>query len=339
VKISQSVRALYGELKPTYDRLKQAVDDLITAKKSSRWHYESRVKEEQSFAQKLETGREPRPDRPEDLLGVLIVVENHSRIPDAEKIIADLFKVEWRRPPEPKKTWLKPQNFDFDDLRVYVSWKDNPALKPTGLEGLVFEVQIKTFLQHAWGIATHDLVYKSDEVAWGATRVAYQVKAMLENAELSISEAKKLTASSLLARSDAEFDLRLTTINAVKDRWPSGALPRDLARLAGNIIDLASALGFASVDEVWAIVDAASAAGRGAKILDLSPYGAVLDSLVAARGAGLFDKLKANRRKTKVFVPSEIELPELSAEAKEKLIFPKLPSARRSEAAPPNPAE
>ena len=53
---------------------------------------------------------------------------------------------------------------------------------------MIFEVQIKTILQHAWSIATHDLIYKTDTVSWPKERIAFQVKAMLEHAEIAIAE-------------------------------------------------------------------------------------------------------------------------------------------------------
>jgi len=73
------------------------------------------------------------------------------RIDEAEAIVLDLFLLGYRRHPNPKETHLPPFSFDFDDLRIYVRWRDDPSTRPTGLDGILFEVQIKTFLQHAWG--------------------------------------------------------------------------------------------------------------------------------------------------------------------------------------------
>lgn len=311
MKISASVRHAYDEIQPLYVRLRSAVDSLVVGRKNARWHYESRVKAVESYALKLETCRVEDPSRPEDMFGCTLVVENHSKIAEAAGLIASLFKEKFRRPPSAGNTSLRSDSFAFDDLRLYVAWSDDPALPPTGHDGLLFEVQVKTFLQHAWGIATHDLIYKSDEVTWGGSRVAYQVKAMLENAELSISEARRLQTNAMLARADAETAQISETIIAIRTRWTEQSqLPSDLQRLARNLVELARLLRVELAD-LWAAVDGSTEQGRGAKILDLSPYGAVLQSLVEVRGAPLFEALLQNKKK-RLFVPAEIELPSLA---------------------------
>jgi hypothetical protein len=310
VKISRSVRELYENLKPKYEELKKLVDALVSSKKERRWHYESRTKEEQSFALKLETGRERNLDKPEDFFACTLVVENHSRIADAEKFVLDLFDLQQRRPKDPAKTHLAPHSFDFDDLRLYVAWKDDPASRPTGFNGVAFEVQIKTFLQHAWGIATHDFIYKSDDVDWPASRIAYQVKAMLENAELSIGEAKNLTASAMMARTDGESAELQQVIAGVKERWSPAALPNDLRRLAKIIIELRRTLRVKWVD-LWAALDEATGRGEGAKTLNLSPYGALVEALISKYDVDLFEPLGHPKNRQYLFIPTEIAIPNL----------------------------
>lgn len=313
MKIPRSVRYLYDNLKPKYEVLRELVDALVTSNKERRWHYESRMKEEQSFALKLETGRERNLENPEDFFACMLVVENHARISDAEKLVLTLFELKQRRPKDRSRTHLAPYSFDFDDLRLYVAWKDDPAGRPTGFEGVVFEIQIKTFLQHAWGIATHDFIYKSDDVDWPASRIAYQVKAMLENAELSIGEARNLTESAMISRTDRESDELLQVIANVKERWDVTALPRDLRRLSQSIIDLCRTLRIDSSD-LWGAVDEATTRGEGAKTLNLSPYGALLESLIVKYGGRLFDPLGHPKNRNYIFIPAEIRVPDLKIE-------------------------
>lgn len=339
MKVPLSVRVLYQDLVPKYEKLKEGVDRVMLGKKQSRWHYESRVKEEVSFAMKLETGRVRDPLDPEDLFACTVVVENRGKIAEAEDLVCSLFKLAARRPKDPKFTHMKPHSFDFDDLRLYVRWND-AAGKPTGLEGLQFEVQIKTFLQHAWGIATHDFVYKSDDVDWSGSRIAYQVKAMLENAELSIAEARKLATSAMLDRIDDECSGLRYVIGEVKKRWHPDLLPNDLRRLAQNLYELSWTLDIA-MNDIWAELDDATNAGEGAKLLNVSPYGAVIKALCRKRGAAAFNALGDRENRRNLFVPLEIDLPDLPPAVIRKLVRPPVAQAPKpvaeaaADAAPP----
>ena len=119
-------------------------------------------------------GRFEEPAALEDFFACTVVVANTSELNQAEEMIRKNFKLRERRPKGKKTTHKTPAAFPFDDLRLYVTVRDDPPMPPTDLSGIAFEVQIKTFLQHAWAIATHDLVFKSDEVDWGKQRIAYQ---------------------------------------------------------------------------------------------------------------------------------------------------------------------
>ena len=189
MKIPASVRALYYSNLDDYRELKSKVDALFTAKKGERWHYESRIKEIQSFALKVESGRGFRGATLEDLFACTLVVENSTALKEAESLVRDNFTIEERRPPPSADTRLQPEAFRFEDLRLYARSMALNDLKPRGFENCPFEIQLKTFLQHAWTIATHDLVYKSADRRWGRSRIAYQVKAMLEQAETAIGAA------------------------------------------------------------------------------------------------------------------------------------------------------
>jgi hypothetical protein len=175
-------------------------------------------------------------------------------------------------------------------------------------------------LQHAWSVATHDLVYKTDDVNWGTSRIAYQVKAALENAELSVSEARRLTDASMLKKSDkTSFEL-LNTNKEIQKRWSKEQLPEDLRRLAQNIGEIAWLLQI-KMDDIWKDVDDATVNGNGTKTLNLSPHGAILSALLEKRGAHVFNPL-SNARRRKIFVPNEITLPALAGNVMEHIVRP-----------------
>jgi len=320
MKIPGSVRKVYEDLRPLYAGLQADVDQLIKAKKDRKWHYESRIKSEESYALKLETGRVPDPTKPDDLLACLVVVENHTRILDGIKLIAENFEIVERKPNQRDQTPLAPYSFDFDDQRLYVRWKQEEGQRPKGWSNLIFEVQVKTFLQHAWGLATHDLVYKTAEVNWATSRVAFQVKAMLENAELSINQAEALTTSEVIGKEDKYTDSLRRIIADIKKRWGVEQLPTDLRRLAQNLMELCRTLKL-QYSDLWRAVDEATAKSKGAKTLNLSPYASVLESLIAENPEA-FDRLAQAHPKARVFIASEVVLPSLGADALKKVIRP-----------------
>jgi hypothetical protein len=237
-----------------------------------------------------------------------------------EALAGRLFDLKQHRPKHVTETPLPAHSFDFDDLRLYVAWRDDPVQKPTGLNGLMFEFQIKTFLQHAWSVATHDLVYKTDDVNWATSRIAFLVKAALENAELSIAEARRLTDAPALNKSDRASNELLLTISEIRRRWSAEQLPKDLRRLALAVGDMARLLKLTS-DQVWKCVDDATENGSGAKTLNLSPHGAILAAILEMNGPSIPDRLTSAKR-GRIFVPVEIELPQLASNVMERIVRP-----------------
>ena len=307
MKVPASIRRLYEDQKGVNDRLQRAVDERITGLKNPRWHYESRVKELPSFALKVESGRFSDPRALEDFFACTIVVANATEIDKAERLVRDNFTVGRRRPRHADQTHKAPDAFPFDDLRLYVTLPEDPALPPTELTGVVFEIQIKTFLQHAWSIATHDLVYKTDDLNWSTQRIAYQIKAMLEHAEVSIQEAERLATSNILAKEDRQTAAIKKGIALVKSQWTKDELPEDVRRLAINITTLMEALRL-EIGRLEEILNDGKAQRAGAHPANLSTYATVVQYLFSAEKAKMVSLLTTDGR-TKILIPEEIELP------------------------------
>lgn len=238
MKVVASIRQIYEERLPLYKKLKEEVDDIFSSITEEKWHYESRIKEMQSFNMKIETGRYSEPSKLEDFFAASLVVENLSSLERAVNLIEQQFNVVKRRPEQFESTHKRPSDFSFDDLRLYLEIPEAEGLRPREYTGVLFELQVKTYLQHAWSIATHDLIYKSDEVSWSASRIAHQVKAMLEHSELSIYEARVLSGSNLLAKENNEYRDLTQIVEVVNRFWPQDQLPKDKVRLAQNVRDV-----------------------------------------------------------------------------------------------------
>jgi hypothetical protein len=310
MKISQSVRSLYAEQRLINGPLKDKVDELLrplAARK--RWHYESRIKTEDSFALKLESGRIKDPRAAEDFFACTLVVQNLSAIEEAEQDIRKLFKVVERRPYNSRQTHKHAETFPFDDLRLYGHWKDDPSLPGTNLASVRFETQIKTFLQHAWGIATHDLIYKTDDVSWSRQRIAYQIKAMLEHAELSIQEADRLAQTATLAKTQRDTEKLRAIIELLKNNWDPEALPADLRRLAENTRNV-MVLAQLEIADLRAALEAERQRQKGSLPVNISPYAIIVQAVAWSNGDALRAGLVSRDRRERIFVTEEMNLPE-----------------------------
>ena len=310
MKIPASIRRIFDEAAPTYNRLKLEVDQRLLGLKHDRWHYESRIKGIESFTQKIETGRVPNPRQLEDFLACTYVVPNLAAIESAERTVLESFRVSQRRPPHRDKTRKAPECFPFDDLRLYVSIGEDVRYKPTGLEGMTFELQIKTFLQHAWAIATHDLIYKSGTIEWPKERIAFQIKAMLEHAEVSIDQAQSLAGSEILARTTDKFLRIAKLIELIRSIWGNETAV-DVRRLATTIDELRDGLGLPQ-DKLEAHLRTYLKARGGQPPLNLSPYLAFVECLLECETESFVKFLyerPSRKRPRQVLITGEIDLP------------------------------
>jgi hypothetical protein len=306
MKVPGSVREAHQQCFESCVPLKDRVDDFVRARKRPKWHYESRLKELVSFALKLETGRVVDPLAIEDFFACTLVVENHRAVAEARAFVSENFDIQSTRPRLADRTWKKPSDFPFDDLRMYVRWREDPATPSVSFSHIMFEMQIKTFLQHAWGIATHDLIYKSDRASWPLQRVAYQIKAMLEHAEASILGAQELAHTDALNLETNEFEALQKVIEFLEGQWSSDALPDDRVRLARNILALMDRLKI-PLSLIESSVAEDTRLGRGTSLLNLSPYGIIVQALFTHRSA-LFEGFgTGDPNKFRLFLPREIE--------------------------------
>jgi ppGpp synthetase/RelA/SpoT-type nucleotidyltranferase len=308
MKVPTSIRNVYNDLKEKYTLLEERVENTLSNLKDKNWHYVGRVKKLESFALKVETGRYPQPESIDDFFACTLVVENLSSVAAAEELITKTFELYERRPNTANFTNNHSDSFKFEDLRLYVKWKDSEGARPSGLQGLTFEVQIKTFLQHAWSIATHSLIYKSDEKNWSKERIAFQIKAMLEHAETSIQEAEGLSKSKSLNKSDKETLKISKIIVMLNDLWSDTSLPSDKKRLAENIYHLIRNVGI-NLDSLKSILDKETKLGRGTKTLNLSPYAIIIQSLFNQEQKEFLEYLNGPENNFKIYLHEELEIP------------------------------
>lgn len=307
MKISKNIRDLHHFNLQQQTPLKDFVDDIALNIRENHpsWHYISRLKSEESFALKIEMGRGYIPDYKtiEDFFACTFVVENYIAIERAYTTITEYFNIIYQRPEAEQPTRKSPENFPFDDLRLYckVKTSSEPIFKDT-----LFEIQIKTFLQHAWGIATHDLIYKGDEISWGTHRIAFQIKAMLEHAELSIEQAEILADCDTLKKTNPEFSLKMEISQIINKHWDADNLPSDKKRLINNFVNLLRILDRPPLflDEV--LTEGSAGSSHPA---NLSPYSTFVQYLIWYRRPILESIAKRKQPKGTIFIDTNLDIP------------------------------
>jgi ppGpp synthetase/RelA/SpoT-type nucleotidyltranferase len=302
VKIDETIRSTFARQRAVADRLKATVDAELIGAKHRSWHYESRAKEEESFALKVESGRTSTPDAIEDLFACVLVVPNFSDVKPAEDLILGMYDFDHKRPESATETRKSPSDFRFDDLRLYVRYRDQGYGPPSGLGGQLFEIQIRTFLQHAWTVATHDVIYKADDVSWRRERVASHAKAALEQAEVTIESMAALELSKALPETNERFELLNDIIRVLKEHWTADELPHDIKRLAEGIHDLLWNLRLNDSATFTALLESGRARYSGRHNADWSPYRAVLQYVAEQHGPTLKRLLTNEKSRATVFM-------------------------------------
>jgi len=320
MKIAKGIRDTYNAVRGDYERLYDEVHDKLESEVTSKgWFFISRLKEQESFALKIETGRVDDPRRMEDFFACTIVVPTVSQVGEAEALLEAMYAVEARRPPQDESTHKKASDFVFDDLRLYLKRGPSETGRNDDLEGLVFEVQIKTILQYAWGIASHDLIYKTDNVSWPKERIAFQVKAMLEHAEIAIAEAERLADSPAISKKDRDTASTLEIIHVLREFWTADRLPKDIKRLAESIRGVLNACD----TQTSQLLDVLNAEKTRVGVLptNLSPYAFLVQALANSSAVDFQARITSGRnRRTKIFVHDDMDLPNWMSDPNKKIL-------------------
>jgi ppGpp synthetase/RelA/SpoT-type nucleotidyltranferase len=315
MKISRSIEDRFIRQKGYADairaKLSQPIGDWC---KNKGWLFEDRIKELESYAQKIEQSRIKLID---DVYAATIIVKNKKEIiacckelENTENILGLRFS--HKLPESFVDTKNDPDKFIFDSVRMYFKPPVPEVDIPDYIEE-VFEIQIKTLLEQAWNKATHTFYKSNEDLSWAKSRLISQTKALLESAEIALIETDLLSDSIVLQKQNP----RITNINRVsalyKSRWDESVLPKDLKRLAENTLTF---LGYIKKDIQWFenLIDEECNAGRGSNLLNLSPYWVTVQASVNKLGwSNFLALLKKEKKLNKQKFPliKELELKEM----------------------------
>lgn len=302
MKIERSVRDHYRSLMDIYNPISEEVSSLLKgACEKNGWIYSSRIKEEDSYALKLATGREV-----DDFFGCSIVVPSLQHVADAVTLVDSCVAIIDRRPKDVIRH--RPTEFSFDSVRLYCQLID--SVKPTPMHGKKFEVQVKTLLEQAWSQATHDFSYKGGDISWAKERLAAQLKAMLDNVELSISQITTLSSSAVLGRTHEGYENKAKLLAYLRDELGKRGgvlMPTDIRRLTDIVHDLLEFMT-ADIADLQRWIENETVAGRGTNSTNFSAYSLILQSALNQDLKRFCSGLKSKSRH-KVFLPSEVVVP------------------------------
>lgn len=198
----------------------------------------SRIKSVESLSEKLESGRYGAWDNIDDRFACTVVVPTATHDKDVLAFLDAVFERSTVR--RRNSTQKPPEVFRFDSTRWIGKLKPSVgATMSPGAGDILFEVQVQTVFEHAWGVVTHDLVYKTDTIDWRKARLAAQLKAAVEQIELTIAMFEESLEFMPQSR-HAETDEKVELVEHLKRLIDSGRLaaeiaPQSWSRLADNV--------------------------------------------------------------------------------------------------------
>ncbi|MBR0185824.1 MAG: hypothetical protein IJQ24_07325 [Synergistaceae bacterium] len=188
----QNLIALYQQLEPV---VLERLENTLSKQGGRLYHITHRIKAADSIRGKLERKSDTYPDlyAIRDILGVRIICYFSDEVDEVAKLVSESFRVDWSKSKD-KRELIKPDAFGYLSLHYICSLPENSGY-PEQLSSLLFEIQMRTMLQHTWAEIEHDLGYKTEfgiprEIRRSFSRVA----SLLEVADQNFSDIKNSIA-------------------------------------------------------------------------------------------------------------------------------------------------
>lgn len=175
-----------------YRNLEELVNERlheVLADNVSLMHITHRIKTIDSIKGKLE--RKPdlytSPDDIYDILGFRVICYFLDDVDLTAKLIGENFIVDWKKSKD-KRQLIDAKSFGYVAVHYVCSLPESYG----ELSGLLFEIQIKTILQHSWAEIEHDLGYKTEvEVPRNIRRSFSRAASLLEIADDIFADIRK----------------------------------------------------------------------------------------------------------------------------------------------------
>jgi len=233
VPAPESIRRAYHEAIPIADSIREYVRSTLQPYcDEHRYLFFDRIKDLDSLSEKIESGRTKAWSDLDDTYAATVVVPTTRHEPAVLEFLGEVFEKQQVRS---RDTAMKaPDVFRFDTTRFYGTVTEAAAAERIpGMGEFIFEIQIPTVFEYAWITVTHDLVYKSGEVDWRRLRLAAQLKAVVEQAELIIESFERVK-DSVPESAWPEVESKTQIVAKFKELMKAGYIRTELAPISWN---------------------------------------------------------------------------------------------------------
>lgn len=285
----------YQEQHPLYERWAEALAALVTQLLAAHGlkvdHIEHRAKDVASLVRRVKH-RVPPQDLASipDLAGVRVVVHYANDKASAWKILADALSPLLRMSHQ-NRAQAEPDRFGYSSDHLVVKLDRRRAALPEwhDYQKLIAEIQIRTVLEHAWAVVSHDLVYKANfPIPAELRRKINATSAILEQQDggfVALRRERDQASADMLSTVSTgdlseiaidEFSLwallesrelcstfQVAAESAGFQRLPYSAGPTDELEILAKSCDMA---GLTHLDEVWSALERLQPAADGVLI-------------------------------------------------------------------------
>jgi ppGpp synthetase/RelA/SpoT-type nucleotidyltranferase len=289
--VPHAVQEAYERSRPLVASVAQVVKSTVEVWcEQHNYFFRGRVKTAASTAEKLETGRFRSWAEVDDLYAAEVVVPTLAQVPSALEYLRLTFR---ERKVRGRGIGQKaPGEFRFDAVRFIGTLIPQEGLERlSGVEDVLFEVQILTAFEYAWQVATHDSVYKGEVIDWRRQRLAAHLRASAEQADSLIAAfdnaADTISASPHRDTERREHIVRVCKQEIDEGRIPASLRPESWVRFGENVLNLVRQYGRRDLDlELDRLLDGVTqTAAKGEVPISGTLFQLIIAEVVQLKGA------------------------------------------------------
>lgn len=216
-------RDLHGLYSDLVETAKGVLRNAFSTKKIKVQSIEGRAKTYESFANKAITPSDTNPDKPKyaepikeitDLAGIRVIAFQPKAVEEICQLIRQEFTVTEFQ--DKSEALIKQGKLGYQSFHFLVTMSDTRCQLPeyARFKNVVFEIQARTVLQHAWAEMEHDIQYKSESVI--PVNIRRRLIALAGMLEMADREFESLQDADEKLREEARKSVKSGNLAAVE---------------------------------------------------------------------------------------------------------------------------